>query len=74
MYRDYLSRTPPKKRLPVILIGSFLSDGIADILADRYLDLLSFFFFVNKIPLSRRVEYVMDGSMDESASHESASQ
>ena len=26
------------------------------------------YFFVKKIPLSRRVEYVMDGSMDESVS------
>ena len=33
-------------------------------------DRLSFlsYFFVKKIPLSRRVEYVMDGSMDESVS------
>ena len=31
------------------------------------------YFFVKKIPLSRRVEYVMDGSMDESVS-ESVSQ
>ena len=30
-------------------------------------DFLSY-FFVKKIPLSRRVEYVMDGSMDESVS------
>ena len=26
------------------------------------------YFFVKKIPLSRRVEYVMDGSMDQSVS------
>ena len=26
------------------------------------------YFFVKKIPLSRRVEYVIDGSMDESVS------
>ena len=26
------------------------------------------YFFVKKIPLSRRVEYVMDGSMDHSVS------
>ena len=34
---------------------------------DLLVNLLSY-FFVKKIPLSRRVKYVMDGSMDESVS------
>ena len=36
-------------------------------LSCSYLVFLSY-FFVKKIPLSRCVEYVMDGSMDESVS------
>ena len=35
---------------------------------DRFMNSFLSYFFVKKIPLSRRVEYVMDGSMDESES------
>ena len=32
-------RAPPTKRLQVVLIGSFLSDVIVDILVDKYFNL-----------------------------------